>query len=386
MHPAAALSRADPRPGARRAGHLGQMAALGSYIAHVHAGLSLRNVARLLDCTPSTVLRRVRRIEARRDDPLFDEALECLASEADHFDTFRLPDRKDKATMFDRSHTSDVHKPRRDEALIHREALRVLRRLDEPEALLAIAPGMDKGAVLRPDGSGGHQRTAVVARDVVHVFALREWIARDGGAKVACYRLTAPGRTALKRLRAEAAQARRKDDGGNAFGEAHRDWDTREMPGIAEGARRTLQVNTAESPLGILARRRDKDGKPFLTPEMVLAGERLREDFELAQLGPRITQNWDRFLTVGGAASGPREGAGSGAMAARARLAEAMAELGPGLSDVAMRCCCFLEGLEAAEQRLGWSARSGKIVLRIALLRLARHYEQRHGTLRPMIG
>lgn len=386
MHPAAAPSCADSTPGARRAGRGGQMTALGAYLAHVHGGLSLRRVAQMLDCTPSTVLRRVRRIEARRDDPLFDEALECLAIDGGAFETFRLSDRKDKANMFDRSQSPEAQKQRRDEALIHREALRVLRRLDEPDALLAIAPGMDKGAVLRPDGAGGHQRTAVVGRDVVHVFALREWIARDGGAKVACYRLTGPGRAALKRLRAEAAQTRRKHEEANTFGEAHRDWGSREMLETPQGGRRTLQVNTAESPLGILARRKDKDGKPFLTPEMVLAGERLREDFELAQLGPRVTQNWDRFLTVGGASSGPREGAGGGAMAARARLAEAMAELGPGLSDVAMRCCCFLEGLEAAEQRLGWSARSGKIVLRIALLRLARHYEQRHGTLRPKIG
>ena len=34
-------------------------------------------------------------------------------------------------------------------------------------------------------------------------------------------------------------------------------------------------------------------------PELVAAAERLREDFELAQMGPRVAQNWERFLTVG---------------------------------------------------------------------------------------
>ena len=51
-----------------------------------------------------------------------------------------------------------------------------------------------------------------------------------------------------------------------------------------------------------------------------------------------------------------------------------MEALGPGLSDVVFRVCCFLEGLETAEKRLGWSARSGEVVLKIALERLAAHY------------
>ena len=46
-------------------------------------------------------------------------------------------------------------------------------------------------------------------------------------------------------------------------------------------------------------------------------------------------------------------------------VAAALRDLGPGLGDVALRVCCFLEGIEAAEQRMGWAARSGKIVLRI---------------------
>ncbi len=57
------------------------------------------------------------------------------------------------------------------------------------------------------------------------------------------------------------------------------------------------------------------------------------------------------------------------------RLRAALAELGPGLADIAILCCCFQEGLESCEKKLGWSARSGKIVLRIALQRLKRHYD-----------
>jgi DNA invertase Pin-like site-specific DNA recombinase len=53
--------------------------------------------------------------------------------------------------------------------------------------------------------------------------------------------------------------------------------------------------------------------------------------------------------------------------------------LGPGLGDIALKCCCYLEGLETAEKRMGWSARSGKIVLRIALQRLLQFYETELG-------
>jgi hypothetical protein len=39
-----------------------------------------------------------------------------------------------------------------------------------------------------------------------------------------------------------------------------------------------------------------------------------------------------------------------------------------------LRVCCFLEGIESAEKALGWPSRSGKLVLGLALDRLARHY------------
>ena len=136
-----------------------------------------------------------------------------------------------------------------------------------------------------------------------------------------------------------------------------------------------------------LSRRRDKNGERFLSDDLVSAGEQLREDFELAQMGPRVSQNWDRFLTgAGREAFSPEGGTPDGPARAKQRVADALQELGPGLADVLLRCCCYLEGLETAEKKLGWSARSGKIVLRIALMRLKRHYDETVGPGGPLIG
>jgi hypothetical protein len=149
---------------------------------------------------------------------------------------------------------------------------------------------------------------------------------------------------------------------------------------------RRVRYNLSESPLTALSRRRDKDGEMFLTIQQVAAGERLREDFELAHIGPRVAQNWDRFLTAGDRGGYPTETGAGGSSSARDRVALALRELGPGLGDMVLRTCCFLEGLEVAEKRMGWSARSGKIVLRIALTRLIRHYEDTYGKGSPLIG
>ena len=102
-------------------------------------------------------------------------------------------------------------------------------------------------------------------------------------------------------------------------------------------------------------------------------------------MGPRVTQNWDGFMTAGIDVSFSA-GLGGGSEAARNRVAAALRELGPGMGDLVLRVCCFLEGIELTERRLGWSARSGKVVLRLALMRLDRHYQDRYGSGRPLIG
>jgi hypothetical protein len=52
----------------------------------------------------------------------------------------------------------------------------------------------------------------------------------------------------------------------------------------------------------------------------------------------------------------------------------ALDAVGPELAGILVDVCCLSRGLEAAERSLGWPQRSGKLVLQIALTRLARHY------------
>jgi hypothetical protein len=70
-------------------------------------------------------------------------------------------------------------------------------------------------------------------------------------------------------------------------------------------------------------------------------------------------------------------GAGEGQMAARRRFEEAVDAVGGGLSDVLWRVVCAGEGMREIERALGWPARAGKLVLTLALDRLADHYRIR---------
>ena len=166
-----------------------------TYVAHTSGGMPLRTLARAKGCHASTVLRQIRRVEAWRDDPLVDEVLEQLARKHAS-DCAKSAVSKELPTM-----PHPAAKPTdRTDSRIDREARRILRRLCEKGAFLAVAPSMEKAVVLREVVPGKQNRIAVVDRDVAHAFALQEWIACDE------FTLSEPPRriTALPALRHSA--------------------------------------------------------------------------------------------------------------------------------------------------------------------------------------
>jgi len=135
------------------------------------------------------------------------------------------------------------------------------------------------------------------------------------------------------------------------------------------------RVNMGESPLGWLARRKDATGRAFLEDYHVEAGDRLRADFTKGKSTPVVTQNWGA-VPRDKTRAGPTDmlSLSEAALAARQRFERAVNAMGPDLADMAVRACCHLQGMEAAEKERGWPARSGKVVLKLALERLAAHY------------
>ena len=130
--------------------------------------------------------------------------------------------------------------------------------------------------------------------------------------------------------------------------------------------RRSVTVNVAESPIGWL------HAHGHLTERLFEAGERLRADYERACIGPVATMRWDpvRLSAQGAPGLHPTELQ----IAARARFDGALAMAGSGLADILWRVVCACETLPNAEKALAWPARSGKLVLRFALERVADFY------------
>ena len=212
---------------------------------------------------------------------------------------------------------------------IDKAAARLLRFIGHGGCRLAEMP--DACRVTRPDGGDMAAAPHVIA------FCIRRGLAARRGD---LFLATGEARSWLRRH-----LAARED----AFLDQHRRVETTE---IRDGdTSETVRLNTLTSPLTSLCRLRDKAGAPWLPADAVAAGERLARDFHYGALQPRVTQSYE-------ARAGERSRPGPGAaadlsdsvIAARHRVASAVAAMGPDLSGVALDICCFEKGLETVER------------------------------------
>ncbi|MBL8584881.1 MAG: hypothetical protein JNL61_21955 [Rhizobiaceae bacterium] len=240
---------------------------------------------------------------------------------------------------------------------IGRERARILAFLAGGEASLAVSAG-GRGTVLL-DSSG--RGTIGCRLETLRSLCADGLVRRENGKVMA---------------RSDPAQAAARPGPG-------REIETASI--TVDGVAQEVQFNAAESPLTLLARRRVRDGKPFIDACEFAAGERLRADYTRGQIMPRLGANW-----VASVASGRRGGGRGGvadltdaALSARLRVERALEDVGPELSGVLVDVCCFLKGLEVVETERGWPARSAKVVLKAALRALARHYDPAAGAKPP---
>jgi hypothetical protein len=244
-----------------------------------------------------------------------------------------------------------------------REAMRLLKALGLPESRAFVDPTDEADVILQKRRAAVSVGAGRFSRDAAETLArhdLARWERPDAGQ--ARLLLTETGRAHLRRADAPERDA--------AFFHQHRDSAVVSLA-TEEGPRR-LRVDAEESPLDWLRRRKGRDGEPLIDAASYEAGERLRRDIAQAGLLPGVTARWDAMPRSRG--PGAPSDATDRMVAARQRIRNAFDAVGADFSDLLLDLCGFLKGLELIERERRWPPRSGKVVVRLALARLAEHY------------
>ncbi len=344
------------------------------YLAHEKLDLPQQQISREIGLHVSKISRIVRAVEKKKSDPVFLSGLQRAESKIELcFQSQSGENECSPVTKCDASYGRFRHLLEYDRD--RRRTFSLLTALDEPGAFLAVS--MDLSVVV---ATNRRQNVFWKSKDcadilVVEFFALAGWIKQISFKNALHYRLTSEARSQLiNKIKVRRCK-------GNYLAESYskgvalssfRPQTSKSiaLPDVFKGPNRV-------SPLTTLARLKDRCGKPFLSNELVAAGQMLREDFELAKLD----LNSEEFSTVRNEDPGSRMDSSS--KASTTRLKQALSSLGPELSDVVLRCCCNLQGMKEIENDLGWSARSAKVVLRIALLQLSIFYKESELSMGP---
>ena len=94
---------------------------------------------------------------------------------------------------------------------LEQDAMRILRRLCEKGAVLAVAAEMDKAVVVRDGAHGKSTRTAVVERHIAQAMALKNWIAAQQRVELYAIKLRPQGARHLpKCLRVQMIKIRQE--------------------------------------------------------------------------------------------------------------------------------------------------------------------------------
>jgi hypothetical protein len=241
------------------------------------------------------------------------------------------------------------------------EAKRLLGILGQSEARVFIDPTDESSVIVHRKRAGISVGAGRFTRPVAEALIRQDLAVWRKEAGQAVLSLSATGRSHLRRSGSADAET--------AFLHQHREV-TSAVIQTDMGTKR-VRIDADESPLDWLRRRKDRNGEPMIDEAAYQAGERLRTDIMLAGLLPGVTARWDA-MPSGGPAS-PSD-ATDRMIAARQRIRHAFDAVGSDFADLLMDLCGFLKGLELIERERQWPQRSAKIVVRLALARLAEHY------------
>lgn len=248
---------------------------------------------------------------------------------------------------------------------LRKQCLPLLSALARPGAVLTVSGNAeDPVAIVHAGRAGGATPFGAFSADEVEAAAKHDWIetASDGWG----WKISRAGAAVVRAARATAVARAAAAP-------------VREAKRTLDRSRRSRAVSAREAggSLAWLHSRRDKDGQPMISAEQLAAGERLAGDLWRARMTPRVTSVW---TGVPGDAGGRRAAPGAGidiadtVIAAKVRVERALRAVGPEFAGPLIDVCGHMLGLDDIERVNNLPMRSGKMLLRTALTRLARHY------------